>query len=243
MDRPDIGASPINEYNTEGQIDMVFPTLFPIGDVDWLYPRLYNVQMHEYGLHLLIFYDQRFRSHPQFWYFLLNMIMQHRSQGTTWFFFKKNINENVPATIRALRQQLYDFLNNKSAEKVMHFGSCLRGTRAYWTKSCSELIDMTNHLGWPTLSFTSIATDTKWPDLHSLMPSITGCHQQEEQAKKIQNVIWYLHIVAMHMHQIFNIFCDTVLQRHLGTKDFWYRFVVVLFWQFYNDLKEKYMLL
>jgi len=62
---------------------MVFPTLFPASDDDWLHPRICNVQMHEYGLHLLRFYDQRFGIHPQFRYFLLNMIMWHRSQGKT----------------------------------------------------------------------------------------------------------------------------------------------------------------
>lgn len=59
------------------------------------------------------------------------MIMRYRSQGTNSFVLKKNTQENVPANVQELRQQLYDLPNNKLAGKLMHFGSCLRGTRAY----------------------------------------------------------------------------------------------------------------
>ena len=62
MEWPEIGLSPINEYNTEGLFDMAFPTLFPTGTVDWLQPHLKNVRLHEYGLHLLKYCDQRFRN-------------------------------------------------------------------------------------------------------------------------------------------------------------------------------------
>ena len=77
MEWPEIGLSPINEYNIEGLFDMAFPTLFPMGTADWLQPRLKNVRLHEYGLHLLKYCDQRFGKHPRFRYFVLNMIMRH----------------------------------------------------------------------------------------------------------------------------------------------------------------------
>ena len=57
---PEIGLSPINEYNTEGLFDMDFRTLFPIGFVDWLQPHLVNVHIHEYALHLLKYCNHRF---------------------------------------------------------------------------------------------------------------------------------------------------------------------------------------
>lgn len=66
IDWLDIGTYTINEYNTDKLLDMAFPTLFPTGDDDWLYPHIFNVEMHEYGLHLLRYYDPRFGSHPQF---------------------------------------------------------------------------------------------------------------------------------------------------------------------------------
>ena len=128
-----------------------------------------------------------------------------------------------------MRQQLYDLLKNKLAEKLMHFGSFLRGSRGYWTKCHSELINIINQWGCPTLFFTFSAVDTKWPDLHSVMPSRRDSDRQSEHARNIQNVIPYPHIVSMYMHQRFNILCDIVLQRYLGARYFWYRFVVLPF--------------
>jgi ATP-dependent DNA helicase PIF1 len=226
VDWPDIGSSPINEYNTEGLLDMAFPTLFPTGEADWLHPRICNIQLHEYGLHLLRYFDQRFGSHPRFRYFLLNMIMRHRSQATAAVFVKKNIHDNSPTTIEALRQQLLDLPDNKLAEHLMHFGSSLRGTRAYWTKCRTELTDMITQLGCPTLFFTLSAADTKWPDLHNVMPRNENSHGSNQHRIKIENVIRYPHIVAMFMHHRFNIFREEVIQKYLGAKDFWYRFVL-----------------
>lgn len=92
----------VNEDNTEELANMAFPTWFPTGDVDWLHPCICNVEMHEYGFHLLRYCDQRFGSHPRFRYFLLNMIMHRCSQGTTSFFLKNNIHETTLATIQEL---------------------------------------------------------------------------------------------------------------------------------------------
>ena len=104
---------------------MDFPTLFPTGEIDWLHPHICNIQLHEYGLHLLRFFDQRFGIHPRFWYLLLNMIMCHRIQETTAVFVKNNIHDNSPTTILDLRQQLIDLPDNKLVEHLMHFGSTL----------------------------------------------------------------------------------------------------------------------
>jgi ATP-dependent DNA helicase PIF1 len=230
LDWPDIGLSPINEYNTEGLLDMDFPTLFPTGEADWLHPRICNIQLHEYGLHLLRFFDQRFGRHPRFHYFLLNMIMRHRSQATAAVFVKKNIHDNSPTTILDLRQQLIDLPDNKLVEHLMHFGSTLRGTRAYWTKCHAELTDMITQLGCPTLFFTLSAADTKWPDLHNVMPKNAHSRRLNEHRKKIENVIQYPHLVAMYMHQRFQIFEEEVIKKYLKAKDIWYRFVLMDFY-------------
>lgn len=57
MDWLDIGTYPIKKYNTEGLLDMEFPTLFPNGDYDWLHPRFCNVKIHEYPLHIFRYHD------------------------------------------------------------------------------------------------------------------------------------------------------------------------------------------
>ncbi|XP_057860503.1 uncharacterized protein LOC131069166 [Cryptomeria japonica] len=66
IDWPEIGLTPINEYNTEGLLDMAFPTLFPNGIGLQMQPRTREIKMHEYVLHLMRFHDQRFGQHPRF---------------------------------------------------------------------------------------------------------------------------------------------------------------------------------
>ena len=83
---PTISPFPINEYNTEGLFVMAFPTLYPTGNADFKQQRLKDVHMHEYALHLMRFNDNRFGQHPRFRYFLLNLIMRHRTQTTTSVF-------------------------------------------------------------------------------------------------------------------------------------------------------------
>lgn len=106
---------------------MDFPTLFPAGDVDLLHPCIWNIEMHECVFNLLKFYNKIFGIHTRFQYFLLNVTMEHRSQGKTSFFLKQNIHENGLATIDELHKQHLDLSNNMLDDKLMHFGSSPRG--------------------------------------------------------------------------------------------------------------------
>eukprot|EP01018_Ginkgo_biloba_P011228 Gb_05719 [translate_table: standard] len=123
---PDLGASPINEYNIEGLFDMAFPTLFPTGEGEWLQPRSMKIRLHEYAEHLMKYRDHRFAKHPRFRYFIMSMIMRHRSQATGAVFVKKNAEESLPATIHELRTQLETLPDARLAEKVMKFATTLR---------------------------------------------------------------------------------------------------------------------
>ena len=60
IDWPPRGISPINEYNTEGLLSMAFPTLFPTCVVMLKQPRIHQVEMHEYALHLIHCHDNIF---------------------------------------------------------------------------------------------------------------------------------------------------------------------------------------
>ena len=53
IDWPGIGTSLVNEYVTEGLLDMAFPTLFPNGQCDWIEPRLRKFYLHEFVKNLL----------------------------------------------------------------------------------------------------------------------------------------------------------------------------------------------
>eukprot|EP01018_Ginkgo_biloba_P038592 Gb_30228 [translate_table: standard] len=224
VDWPDIDSSPLNEYNTEGIFDMAFPTLFPTGDAEWLQPRIRNVRLYEYARHFMRYYDHRFLKHPRFRYFVMNMIMCHRSQGTTAIFIKRNAEERLPATIEELRYHLDTLPDARLAERVMRFGTTLRGTRAYWNKCRSELTDLVHQIGCPTIFFTLSAADMQWPDLHRLMPGTSPNDPCAAQQWWYKNVIDYPHIVAAYMHQRHTLFREEVLTKFHGAVEFWSRY-------------------
>ena len=76
---PPSGATPINEFNTEGYISCAFPTLFPTGAADFVAPRPLVVTVGNYFKHLLMYADGRFARHSRFRYFALNTEMQWRA--------------------------------------------------------------------------------------------------------------------------------------------------------------------
>jgi hypothetical protein len=88
---------------------------------------------------------------------------------------------------------------------------------------------MITQLGFPTLFFSLSAADTKWPDLHNVMPKDAHSRHLNEHRKKIENVIEYPHLVAMYMNQRFQIFEEEVI-KYLKAKDIWYRFVLIDFY-------------
>eukprot|EP01018_Ginkgo_biloba_P035772 Gb_33711 [translate_table: standard] len=221
---PDLGASPINEYNTEGLFDMAFPTLFPTGEGKWLQPRSMKIRLHEYAEHLMKYRDHRFATHPRFRYFIMNMIMRHRSQATGAVFVKKNAEESLPLIIHELRTQLETLLDARLAKKVMKFATTLRGTCAYWSKCLRELSDMIHQIGCPTIFFTLSAADIQWPDLHQLMPGTAPRDPVAARKWRCDNVIQHPHIIAKYMHLRYTIFREEVLTKFHGAIEFWRRY-------------------
>eukprot|EP01018_Ginkgo_biloba_P021168 Gb_06945 [translate_table: standard] len=224
VDWPKLGASSINEYNTEGLFDMAFPTLFPTSDAEWLQPRSTSVRLHEYAEHLMKYRDHRFTKHPRFRYFIMNMIMRHRSQATSAIFVKKNAKECLPTIIEELHTQLETLPDTHLAEKVMKFGTTLRGTRAYWSKCLCELSDMIHQIGCPTIFFTLSAADMQWPDLHQLMPGTPPRDAPAARRWRCNNVIQHPHIVAKYMHLRHTIFREEILTKFHGAIEFWSRY-------------------
>ena len=107
-------------------------------------------------------------------------MMCHHNQATTSFLVKKNLEDNFCTTIHDLNNHLNQFPSEKISNHLMCLGSSLRETRSFWHKSRNELTYMISQLGCPTLFFTLSATDTKWPDLHVIMPD-TPPHDATKQ--------------------------------------------------------------
>ena len=122
---PHISSMPINEYTTKGLFDMAFPTLFPNGTAQPMQAHARDVQLHEYALHLMRYHGNRFIQHPQFTYFLLNLMMHHRSQALALVFIKQKIDDNIPSTIEDLHSHLTNLPDCQLVEELMHFGPTL----------------------------------------------------------------------------------------------------------------------
>ena len=167
---------------------MAFPTLFPTGTTMLLQPHIHEVDMHEYALHLIHYHDNRFSQHPRFRYYIYNLIMCHQSNTTASIFVKKNIEDTLPPMLLEPVNQLEDMPNENIGERVARFGYSLCGTHSYWNKSRVELTNMINQQGTPTFFFTS-AADTKWPDLHALMPTKHPIGLPQEYQWKVHNII------------------------------------------------------
>ena len=105
----------------------------------------------------------------------------------------------------------------------MWFGTSLRGTWSYWTKSCVELIDLLHQIGTPTIFFTLSATDIYWPDLHELMPGTTTTPREAQDWRR-KNIIDYPHIVTHYMHLRHSMFRKEILENGVNVKDFWCRY-------------------
>ena len=110
---------------------MAFTSLFPTGYALPRQPRMRNIPLDTYALHLMRYHDNRFGSHPRFRYYLYNLIMRHRSQSTTTFFFKQSQNHNTPTTIQELHAHLKELPAYNLPEQVMRLGEHLCGSRAF----------------------------------------------------------------------------------------------------------------
>ena len=115
--------------------------------------------------------------------------MHHQSNATASVFVKTNLEDTLPSTILEIFNQLQDMHNQKIGEQVARFGSSLRGTCSYWNKSRDELTNMINQQGTPMFFFTLSVDDTKWPDLHALMPAERPTSLAQDYQCKVHNII------------------------------------------------------
>ena len=170
------------------------------------------------------YHDNRFGQHPQFRYYLYNLIMHHRIRATTSIFVKRNLEDTLPTTVSTLLTNLDQVLDSHVVDHVMRFEDSLRGTRSFWNKKRGELYDMITQLGSQTLLFTLSVVETKWIDLHMLMPCPHPSSLPTQFQWRIQNIITNPHIASLYMHHQFTIFLEEILQNISHTKDCWCKF-------------------
>ena len=125
--------------------------------------------------------------------------MKHHAQTSSTIFFKKNISE-LPTKMEELQQHLQNLPYSILGERLMIFGTVLRGTSTYWRKFRQDLSNLIQQIGCLTIFFTLSAADMQWPDLHKLMPGTSPTDPREARKWRRQNVINNPHIVAHYMH-------------------------------------------
>ncbi|XP_057850600.2 uncharacterized protein LOC131061102 [Cryptomeria japonica] len=150
--------------------------------------------------------------------------MRHRSQQTASVFLRTNLENSIPTTLQALREQLQSTPFDQLPNQLMRFAASLQGTRAYWKRSRKDLTTMIHQLGTPTLFFTLSAADTKWPELHKLFPPNLSPEFQSMKKQFIQNIVHNPHVTALFLHFRLTIFREEIIDKLFKAKDHWYMY-------------------
>ena len=106
------------------------------------------------------------------------------------------------------------------SNRVLHYGTTLRGTRQYWFKQRSHLIAMVDTLGLPTVFFTHSAADLQWPELARLIcpvdPDSSSARNKAVQENPAIADWFFYHCIVK--------FIDAFYTGVLGASDYWFRF-------------------
>ena len=215
---PQLGDQPINEFNTEGYMSCAFPSLYPTGAADFNAPRERQVTIGYYFKHMMLYRDGRFACYPRFHYFALNTEMRWRALQAGKIYVRQNPHDER-LTVEELREMIGD-QSVAFSNRVLHFATTLRGTRAYWFKQRMNLIAMIDFLGLPILFFTHSAADLQWPELASLI-----CPDTQESIHARREAVALNPAVAdWFFYERIRLFMKTFYIDFLGCSDYWMRF-------------------
>ena len=106
------------------------------------------------------------------------------------------------------------------SNRVLHFGTSLRGMRQFWQKQRSHLTAMVDTLGLPTAFFTLSAADLQWPELAHLLNVEEPLSSSARSTAVIENPCladWFFY------HRVVK-FMDVFYMGIMGAKDYWLRF-------------------
>ncbi|KAK3918326.1 ATP-dependent DNA helicase [Frankliniella fusca] len=215
---PMIGSMPLNEFSSPGYLSMAFPYLFPYGRCDFSMPRERKVSFKDYIHHLMSYKDQRFAKDERFRYFIMNTQMRWESLNIGNVYVKKN---SIFSKMTILQLKAYFKENPWIINQIMHFGSRMRSTKSYWNSRCSELLDMVNQIGAPTVFFTLSSADYHWPDLYRLLGhDVSKLSAKEKGILLADNPL----IADSFFYLGSNFFLENSFTNHFDVKDIWFRY-------------------
>lgn len=203
-----------------------FPTLFPDGVGDFFQGRLRKVELGAYFAHLLRFRGGRFAQHRRFPWFAFNTLQRNRTRQMSKIFVRQQ-HDAGRLTAEDIRAMLAEN-DQHIANKMIRYGSKLRGTRAYWLTRRQELMDMIRMKDSPHVFFTLSAADLQWPDLHRHMPKgdnptndlDSGIARRTRREALNNNP----HIAAAYLDQRVQVYFKNFMVPLLGVRQYWYRF-------------------
>ncbi|XP_034232800.1 uncharacterized protein LOC117640409 [Thrips palmi] len=175
LNYPTRGTDPVSEA-TAGYVVMAFPKLFPFGRADLYEARSHGISARQYFSHLLQHRSGRFADDARFRFFAFNTVMRHDALRAGNLYVRRN--EHLQGkTVRQLREMVRECA--VLAKNIMFYGTKLPATRQYWGARLSELLDMIDQIGLPTLFLTLSAADFHWPDLFRLFLACEGLSVEE----------------------------------------------------------------
>ena len=212
LEFPRRGNDPINEFNTEGYIAKAFPWLFPTGRADFKAPRQTSVTAQDYFMHMLRYFDGRFQSDPRFVFLAYNSVLRWKALQTGAVFARNNP-QLAQITAHDITQMLQQDRRDLS-NKILRFGSSLRGTPQYWFAQRKNLLSMIDQLGNASVFFTFSVADQHWPDLRRFL---------NLENRNVYEAISYSPLtVDSYVMLRFETFFNHFLTPYLGIDDYWY---------------------
>ena len=121
-------------------------------------------------------------------------------------------------------QRLLSGGNTSIQNKLMYFGSSLRGSLQWKKTRRSELLDLIDEKGLPTFFITLSAADLHWPDLQSMMMRHELASTDIDiidDAGRNGRVVRNPHFVAAFFVQRCQFFLTTVVNSEGKMKDYW----------------------
>ena len=162
--------------------------------------------------------DGRFSMHPRFRFFALNTEMRWRANETGRFYIKQH-----PGEAHLTVDDLRDMIGREGeafSNKVVHYGTSLRGTKQYWFRERNKLITMIDTLGLPTIFFTHSAADHQWPELANLICPEDPDDKQARATAVVNNPALADWFFTYRIQKFVEVFYVGIL----GATDYWMRF-------------------
>ena len=225
---PDIGQTPVNEFQTPFLTTMAFPTLFPYARGDPTYPgRQRPVSLTDALKHLIKYAEiadnhqrlWRFASQPRFPYRGLNMKQRHQLLSQANVYMQQHP-EDANLTVEEMKTRIGQLSSNQLMKRLQHYAGKIQGSSQYWFQRYLELKALLEQMGSPTFFWTASAADCHWPELHNLL---THTSNPPTYSDRVQAIIDQPHLTDWYFTSKLTDILQSWLYDVLDANWHWYR--------------------